>query len=199
MTFDRKNIFVALAAACVLLVGAVPAQAGHNPPQTVHCRYELGSTGDALEFSRDDPAGVTADGSVNVGGCFFEMAAEDPWTGTFEDGIPVDGDYTAFQAAIVDDVFGNTIGGRICSDVNDDLLCGNAEHEIVDSFCGTSPVYTASVDTDGDGHKDFGNYVVVVTNGPLTQAMNCDPVAGPVATSGGILNPSGGVFMTLAG
>lgn len=183
----------------LIVLALLPAvQAGHNPQITAHCTYESGLSFGAWSF--EDPVGVTADGGLNAGGCMFEFHAEDPWT-DIEEGIVVDGEYTALQVALVDDVFGMRVGGSICNDVNGDLVCGAVEeNEISTPFCGTSAVHEALVDTDGDGHKDFGNYATIFLNGPERQALNCDPTANPVgATSGGILNSNGGIFMMLSG
>lgn len=181
----------------LVLASASPVQAGHNPEITAHCTYEFGTSFGAWSFN--DPTGLTPDGGLNVGGCMFEFHANDPWT-DIEEGIPVDGEYTILQVAVVDDIFSTAIGGSICNDVNGDLVCGAAdENEISTSFCGTSEVHEALVDTNGDGHKDFGNYGTTFLNRPVGQALNCDPVAGPAATTGGILDPAGGIFMSLAG
>lgn len=199
--WTRSVMVASLVTVAVLLGQSLPVQAGHNPQQTQHCTYEIGLVGDWMGNMQEDPAGVTGDGRVNVAACTWEFpGAEGVWP-MILDGFEVGGEYTLLQVTLIDDVFGNAVGGEICSDVNGDLVCGAGEEdEISDRFCGTSSVFEAAVDTDGDGHKDFGNYVAVWVNGVYQQAVACDPSTNPVGgTTGGVLNPSGGMFMALAG
>lgn len=191
-----------LATALIALVWLPAASAGHNPTQTTRCTYELGPGGDTWELTRQDPVGVTADGTLNWAGCLWAFReTTDPVFNTVFDPPQVDGEYNLLQLSIVDDIWGTQIGGRACGSIDDDAVCGQeSKGETAFSFCGTSPVMESHLDVDGDGHSDFGYWLVMTVNGPITQAMFCDPTANPVgATSGGILNTDGGVFMMLGG
>lgn len=196
-----ESIMVLILLGAILGVLAPSAQADHNPKITAHCAYEVGQ-GDAHGISRPDPVGVTPDGYVNQGACHYEFpgATSDPWFHEKNEGVKIEGQYSTMQATVVDDVFGTTVGARLCFNFDDNRLCGDHEKEIVLSFCGTSPVLDSAVDSDGDGHRDFGSYIAVYVMGPINQAMSCDPAAAPIGgTSGGILNPSGGIFVALSG
>lgn len=200
----RRGTVIGLMSA-LLVVGAFGlggAAASHATEKTVRCTYEVGSTGDIWENTIEDPAGVTQDGYISWGGCGWEFVDTDtgdyPVFSQFRD---VTGEYTSLQLAIVDDVFGSTVGGFACGDVDSNYVCGEDDkNEIVAQFCGTSPTFTAVGDADGDGHEDFGGFMGTFVNGPYRQAMNCDATEAPTgATSGGVLDPAGGIFMTLAG
>lgn len=179
----------------------LPAGASHSPKKTAQCTYEVGPTGDFWENTVEDPAGVTADGHVSWGGCGWEFTSTD--TGDyppFSQFFPVSGEYTELKLAIVDDIFATNVGGFACSDVDSDYVCGDGDKgEISTGFCGSSPTFQAVNDADGDGHLDFGGFMGTFTYGALGQAFNCDPTTAPTSTSGGIINPNGGIFMTLSG
>lgn len=170
-----------IVAASLLLV-AVPAQAGHgDAPLTVHQTYEEAhhnQGGFFLVFREDDPTGQTQDGTLDLGGTAFFPEDVEP-------GVD------SLQASIVDDIYGaGTVVGWICSDENGDNLCDPADEEISSFFCGQSQV--VSIPPSPDWH-----FVIVGVGGPLSQALLCDPSQAPLGgTSGGVLNPNGGIFGT---
>lgn len=208
---DVHRCVVALTVA-VLLGATWTAAAGHRARVTAHCTYEIGelepNAGFTIDYAIEDPVGVTADGAINDTVCAFHTPATDPGEGSqlgpahfFLSGVlTIDGQYGSAQASIVDDAFGNHIGGAMCGDFNHDHLCGDPdEGEPASSFCGTSEVVSVGQDTDGDGHSDFGWGLVVGVNGYVQQVLNCDPTQAPTSTSGGVLNPNGGIFVTVSG
>lgn len=196
-----------LVAAATLGALAGPAQAPHQPELVSRCTYESGGM-DFWAVSASDPAGLTEDGDVAIGGCAWTFPDADPGgadgppltdlTGT---GLIVSGEYSEAQASLVDDVFGPEVGADLASDADHDGGFGDPEKgEFSATFCTQSPVFTSDIDHDGDGHPDLAFQIAVFLNGPYAQALNCDPVANPVgATTGGILDPAGGIFMTLSG
>lgn len=192
-----------------LSIASGAAAAGHRPVATTHCTYENGASVGRLSFATEDPTGLTADGAINNDSCIFEFPDSDPGRDTTGDineafgfatsgALVVEGQYGSAQAAIVDDVFGTNVGGTVAADLDHDTGFGGEGEPSVE-FCGTSPVLTSDADVNGDGHADFGWAVAVFTHGPVGQAMFCDPVAGPTGTSGGILNPAGGIYLTVGG
>lgn len=208
MSLLGRQVAVALVSA-LMLSSLGTAAAGHLPSQTARCTYEMGEVEPAvvsLDFATDDRVGVTSDGAINKTVCAFHTPDSDPGEASnlgpahvLLDGvITLDGQYGAVQAAIVDDVFGNAIGGSMFADLNHDHMSG-LDGERVVNFCGTSPVVELGQDTDGDGHDDFGWGLVVSVHGYIGQAMFCDPAQGPTSTTGGVLNPSGGIFVTVSG
>lgn len=206
----RTAAAVAVAVLAALLGGAGTAAAGHLDQTTARCTYEVGEVEPGVlsaDFAADDPLGLTADGAVNKTVCAFHTPDSDPGESSqlgpahvLLDGvITIDGQYGQVQASIVDDVWGSgALGGSIFADLNHDHMSG-LDGEPVHSFCGTSPVLELGQDTDGDGHADFGWGVVVSVNGYVSQALNCDPVEAPTSTTGGVLDPAGGIFVTVSG
>lgn len=198
-----KTLYAALfvGALMVLAYGAAPATAGHLPQVTASCTYEIAGTGDFWENTKEDPTGLTSDGYVSWSGCLFGF---DSYDGPdIEDAVPMgDNEHTEATVAVVDDIFASNVGAFLCTDVDNDYVCGDEEKgEFAQDFCGgSSGALPASGDTDGDGHKDFGVAAAVFVNGPINQATICDPTVNPVGgTTGGITNPNGGIFITLAG
>lgn len=199
-----------MATAFLLVVAAItavaaPARAPHRPELVSRCVYEVGTTV-FVGVSVSDPTGLTEDENVNVGGCGWtfpdaDPGGEDPLTDVVGGNLVVRGEYSQAQASVTDDIFGPAVGADIASDADHDHTFGEEdEDEFRVSFCGTSPLFTSDVDHDGDGHPDLAFELALFLNGPVRQALNCDPFANPVgATTGGILDPAGGVFMTLAG
>lgn len=192
-----------LLASLVVAGMAPPAAATHLPNKVDRCTYEVGP-GYHLEYTTDDPTGLTSDGTLNQGGCLWEFSdsAQSPPTSAIEGQREVSGEYSRFQLALVDDVFGPELGASACMDIDNNRICGEDEKgEIGFTFCGTSGVHGDEIgDTDGDGHPDLGSNLMLFLNGPRRQALNCDATANPVgATTGGILDPAGGIFLTLSG
>lgn len=195
----------------VSLVGAAaPGMADHLDPVTARCTYEIPEpqTQFTPQFATDDPTGATDDGAINKGVCAFHTPASDPGEGSdlgpahvLLNGVTtIEGQYSVAQASVVDDVYGNAVGGALCADFNHDHLCGDPEEgEPLTTFCGTSPPITVGQDSDDNDHDDFGWGLVVGVNGPVWQALNCDPVAAPASTTGGVMDPAGGIFVTVSG
>lgn len=208
MEVPRKLGAVGLVAALALVGTAGTAAAGHLAPATSHCTYEFPEVeaGPGVDFAIDDPMGLTADDAFNKTVCIFYTPDTDPGENSpigpahvVVSGVnTIPGQYGTAQAAIVDDTFGTNIGGRMCADFNHDHRCGDPdEGEPAASFCGTSPVISVGRDTDGDGHADFGWGFIVAVNSYWQQTMFCDPLTAPTSTMGGILNPAGGIYMTV--
>lgn len=181
----------------MVAVVAAPAGADHAPRKAVQCTYES-NIPSVTGWQGNDPVGVTSDGYLSAGLCYLIFPETKPISSfpTY-DALKIDGEYTVAQASIVDDVWGsNTVGGHLMTDPDADNMTGEEdEGEFNEPFCGTSPSFEARHDNDGDGHKDFGGTVEIWINGPVNQAIDCDPTA----VSGGILNPAGGVYLALAG
>lgn len=212
-TFGWAGTRIGAVAAGLLLVAvalsaaAGPARATHQDDLVSRCTYESGGT-DFWAISASDPTGLTEDDDIAIGGCAWTFPDADPGggegppltdiTGT---GLIVSGEYSQAQASVVDDIFGTEVGAIIASDADHDGGFGDEEKgEFSETFCGQSPVFTSDIDHDGDGHPDLAFQIAVFLNGPYGQALNCDAAANPVgATTGGILDPSGGIFMTLSG
>lgn len=198
-----KTIRFFLSVGCgiaLLLAGAGTVAADHNATFTSHCTYEVG-VGDPNWLTMEDPTGLTSDGKINFNGCNFEFLASggsEPAPGD----ILVEGEYTELQVSIVDDVFGTQLGAWVGQDADDNGVNGEDEKgEISKVFCGgSSRVFVSEKDWDGDGHADFGAEMVVLTNGPFRQVYWCGSTANPVgATTGGVLNPAGGIYLSLGG
>lgn len=182
----RRRTGLAIALAALLVAVAVPAAA--HEPLTIHRTYEAVTERWADCTARDDPSGLTADGFLNVN-C---VVLHDDELGSHDGHV---------QVATVDDVFGaGTVGAYVafydCDPHNDDAdrlpaICQQVGEagEFGGSFCGTSPVYETPPDA-------AWNHLVVGLNGAASQAMDCDPTSTPTATTGGVLNPGGGVFAT---
>lgn len=196
-------VAVALSVVAAALALAPQASGGHLLAKVDRCTYEVGP-GWHLEYTTADPTGLTSDGTLNQGGCLWEFSdsAQSPPSSAIEGQRPVTGEYSRFQLSVVDDVFSSQLGATACMDIDNDRICGeSSEGEVGFSFCGTSGVHGAEIgDTDGDGHADLGSNLMVFLNGPRRQALNCDAVANPVGgTSGGVLDPAGGLYLTLSG
>lgn len=166
-----------------LVLAAPTALAGHGgDPITIHRTYEVGFTYAGVHCVPGyatvdcDPTGQTQDGSIDASVVWYEKAAGD---------LPAGVD--AVQASVIDDIFGpGIIGGHICTDEGGDGndICGEA-HETNEAFCGQSSV----VDI-----PRIWQAVGVFLGGPVRQTLSCDPTQG-IATSGGVLNPAGGVYL----
>lgn len=171
--------------ALLLTLAAVPATAAEDP-ETRRWAYELGATGDTVAASCGCQ-GQIQDGWTDLGAVRFSAGA---------DGISV-------QASVVDDAFGTLVGGTVCTDENrDNVYCDRAQGEVHRGFCRTSPkVDIPHYDGWHDGDRAQGHYdtVAVFLNGPVGQASDCDPAAAPTATTGGYLDPAGGVLLKVWG
>lgn len=199
----------------VLAVGAVgPAAADDREPVTGQCTYEVvdPAVSYTTNFAIEDPTGLTSDGALNKAICGFHFPDSDPGENAdwepFEDefhnvvsGVyTFSGQYSQAQASVVDDVFGREVGGLVCADLDHDHICGNQEDgEPLHRFCGTSPVVEPGADTDGDGHGDLGWGLFVAVNDWYHQTLSCDPFTAPQSTTGGVLDPAGGIFVTVSG
>lgn len=185
----KRLVLVMLAGA---LMTAPLALAGHGGAAiSVHRTYEFGPAGDfqannCVTGNEDlgtgcDPTGQTQDGSIDYGGLI--VTPDNPQV--------VDG-MDSTQASIVDDVFGaEQVGGAICTDENGDgTACDEDAGEVNGQFCGSSPVFEVPAAPNFDA-------VVVFINGPMFQFFQgCDMTVAPTSTTGGVLNPNGGVFFT---
>lgn len=182
---DRPR-WPAAAAALLLLapvaLSAGPALAADAPPVFVARKtYEAPPVGGTAAYP--DPLGIMQDEEINVGGVVFAVLVQGPHDVT-----------VSFQPAIVDDIFGSgTVGGEICVDVNQNgRSCESDYGERLGGFC-------------GEGSKEDRllrpglTRVVVFINGPYFQAKDCEPSEAPSATSGGVLDPAGGVYLTVTG
>lgn len=202
----------------VLVAAAGSVSASHLPEVTARCTYESGMNMNQIGMAAEDPTGLTSDGAINKDVCLFEFPETDPGPPpitsdprevvrelireTFTAGsITVSGQYSQAQASIVDDLFGaGTVGGVVAADFDHNTVFGEDDKgEPSTTFCGTSSMLETGNDTDGDGHPDFGWAVAVFTNGPVRQVLNCDAVQAPTATTGGVLDPAGGIYLTVSG
>lgn len=183
----KKLLFATAMAAMLVALGVPSAAAGHGgEPVTSHRTYEWGqteviaincATGSSTLGTGCDPTGQTQDGSIDIAGII--------WT---PDELP-DG-VDSVQTAIVDDVFGSgVISGDACTDENGNNVCGETEEgEVETEFCGSSATFDIPPAPNWDAF-------VVFLEGVLEQNLNgCTPDA--YATTGGVLNPNGGVFTT---
>lgn len=171
-----------------LLVGVVGTSAA-DQAQVIQRTYEGVVERWAGCDARPDPTGLTADGFLNVN-C---IVLHDDDLGTHDGHL---------QVATVDDAFGaGVIGAAVtfydCDPHNDhaDRLPDICEAvgetgEFGGRFCGTSPVYETPPSSDW-------NHLAVHLNGAVSQTIDgCDVTTAPTATTGGVLNPNGGVFVT---
>lgn len=161
---------------------APAAAAGHGgDPVIVHRTYEEAHHNFAIltGFRFEDPTGLTADGTIDLGGAVI-----------FPEDVP-DGVNTV-QASIVDDIWGpGAVAGWLCVDVNGDSICDPEDDEPSLFFCGDSVV----VDIPAAPGWNFINIIVA---GSFTQALICDITAAPTGgTHGGVLDPAGGIFATV--
>lgn len=183
-----KKLVLALLAGA--LMTAPVALAGHDGAAiTVHRTYEFGPTGDryagnCMTGNEDlgtscDPTGQTQDNSIDHGAVIVGP-------GDVPEGVD------AAQAAIVDDVWGaGVVGGAICTDEDgDSTYCEEDEGEVNGQFCGQSDTVSFPPAPNWDG-------VAIWINGIIFQTLQgCDLTAAPFSTTGGVLNPNGGVFYT---
>lgn len=185
-------MLAALVAGALVLAGS--AAASHLPRQTLRCTYEVGQL-DFLQLSDEDHAGVTNDGGINLGGCNHRLPRH-PDILSFSVPFPADPD--VLQISLLDDTFGTSVGATFCNDFNNDHTCAEDNPgETNTQFCSSSPIFIPEDDSDGDGRNDFGHHLFVLMNGPVAESLFCNPGQNPVgATTGGVLNPNGGVFYT---
>lgn len=162
----------------ILVIGIAVATptvwAGHGgDPVTIHRTYEQGTT--FVGTHQDDPTGLTQDGTLDIG-----------MTVVIPDELPPGID--SVETFIVDDTFGpGVVAGSFCVYVDDDTMCGEEDDgEPNEIFCGSSPTLSLP---SGWWRID------VWVHGPFHQAQFCDPTQG-FATSGGVLNANGGIFLT---
>lgn len=183
-----RNLLLAIGVG--LLLTAAPALAGHGgDPISVQRTYEVGPIevgavtciGNPQGLTGScDPTGQTQDGSIDVGGAIF--TADD-----LPDGVD------AFQATIVDDIWGpDVVSGDMCTDEDGNDVCGETDKgEVEEEFCGSSSVVSIPPVPNFDS-------ATVFVEGPQEQTTNgCSTTAAPTgATTGGVLNPNGGIFIT---
>lgn len=167
----------------ILLLTVPLAAADHD--LSAHRTYEFGPPGDYIiiqcvtgneQLGTDcDPTGTTQDGSIDLGGAIFsgeELAG-----------------FTTVEASIVDDVFGSgTVGFWLCAHIEGSGACDDPG-ELMGQFCGSSGAQTLP-----DGYDSF----TVFVNGAIFQALDCDATQAPTSTSGGLLDPSGGIFLSFS-
>lgn len=166
------------------LVTAPAALAGHGgDPVSIHATYELGPTffvwscppGDAGLGC--DPTGQTQDGSIDLGG--VQIFAEDVPRGV-----------DSVQAAVVDDVFGpGSVAGFLCTEEDGNNVCGETDKgEAAQVFCGSSSTLSIPPAPNWEKTDVFVSYYG-------WELTDCD-LADGFATSGGVLNPNAGIFVT---
>lgn len=174
--------------ALLAIVGLLSPSAAGAAALTFHDTYEAPPIGVAT-LQHPDRVGVTSDGRFNAGRVTKTIEIQNV------SGNPVDGLEATLQAAIVDDLFGaGVIGGEFCVNLDqDDYNCDGEERQ--GTFCGSSPAHEVML-------KAGRTEIDVWVNGVFFQATaGCDDVtspSGPTATTGGVLNPAGGVFTTIA-
>lgn len=100
------------------------------------------------------------------------------------------------RVSIADDVFGaGTVGGSVCAEAdffNNGVACERGEFHV--PFCGGDSGRIEFVDLT---QYDF---FVVFTNGPGYQAeQGCDLTQALTATTGGVFDPAGSVFIRFGG
>lgn len=101
-------------------------------------------------------------------------------------------DPSSVQASIIDDLWGpGVVAGFLCTDENANDVCGETdEGEVARWFCGDSAPVAVPPSPDLDA-------VAVFVGGPIAQAQHCDATEAPTGgTTGGVLNPGNGVFLT---
>lgn len=177
-----RNALIGIGIATLLLAAPLAA-ADHD--LTKQATYEFGPPGDLItitcltgdeDLGTDcDATDLTQDDSIDIGG--FIIGAED-----------LQG-FTTGQGSIVDDVFGaNVVGGWLCTDNDGDGgACDESSGEMRVIACGVWP--PSSLPSAFDAVAGF-------VNGPVFQTLDCDPVQAPTSTSGGLLDPSGGIFVS---
>lgn len=185
----RKALIAILAAIGLLAtVGSASAVT-----KTFHATYEIAPwTATGVGWSQPDPVGVTGDGWIDVAGVTFDCPADHHAIGPISQARDGCGEWTAAQASIVDDVWGaGTVVGAFCIDLDHSDVCGEEEKdEPKEIFCGTSSKYEFAPFHEG--------YFYIAVWGTYGQALSCDPTAAPTGgTTGGILNPHGGIYLTL--
>lgn len=201
--------------AILVLIGLTVATAGLVTAQVQEkdrCSYEVGVTGDHWENTYDDGRAVpldetvlevaTDDGTFNWGGCLWRFSdvaqgeqhpSQEPFT-AIEQGRLVEGQWATMQVKIVDDVFGQNVGGFLCGDSDSNYICAEeAKGEIFKPFCssptaaltntfeqnltleatGNTSTETIVVDGNLDDVRDFGAHLAIFANGPERQNINC--------------------------
>lgn len=189
----RSASLLALALAVSLL--AVPlAGADHLDPAFDTCTYEAGrGVGSATPFlTLNDPTGQSADGTWDVGTCFWSFPDAGGTTETLlpgEPGFTVPGEYVRGRLSVEDALYGSDVGGTLCVDNNLNKVCGELEEgEKMVEFCGGAyGPWDATGDSDGDGHVDVGGHVAVWLNGAWGQPMDCPKSANPVGATRGTM------------
>lgn len=184
---ERHHIRLLLAAGATLALLAAPsASAGHGgDPVTLRATYEVGPLpgvwtcipGSLLDGC--DPTGLSQDGSIDAGGARW-----------FPDEVPEGVDVV--QASIVDDVWGaNVIAANLFTCAGGNAICGDEEQgEVSVIFCGTSPPVDIPAAPAWEQVGVFLGYAV-------WQYTVCDFTDAPTgATTGGVLDPAGGIFVT---
>lgn len=192
----RKTL--AVLTAIGLLAGALAVVPAASAQETtvVHVTYEWAQTGITVEDSSEyfgvcPPA--TNDGWCDIGGTEFFC---NPPEGSIDDAREPGCDFTLAQVSIVDDLWGaGVVVGIVATDVNGNHITGEEdEGEVSETFCGDSSSFDIP-DLEGPNYAS----IAIFLPGPDAQATNCDPAAAPTgATTGGILDPAGGIFVTLS-
>lgn len=204
-TLQRTPRATALAAGLVLTLvltlGAVlapPAAADHNGSQPLRCSYVLANGFAQWSLHTGDPGDLTGSDWLEVGGCHWVFPASGGDPGMVNPQRTVAGEWDQATASIVDDVYGaGAVGGLLCNDGDGDGICGETEEgEERVAFCAFGPALDSDVDWDGDGHDDLGASLTLLVNGHAAQMLRCGSTAG--ATTGGVLDPAAGAFVTLA-
>lgn len=175
------------AAATLLLLAPVawsggPVAAADAPPVFVARRtYEAPPVLGYAAYP--DHTGLTQDEEINVGGVVFTIKVDG------EEPVEV-----SLQGEIVDDLFGpDAVGGEFCVDLNQDgWMCDGDAGERSGPFCGSSPPVPFRL-------APGVTKVLVFLHAADFQVRKCDPAAAPTATTGGVLDPAGGIFLTVAG
>lgn len=192
---------VAIAVA-LLMIGTfvAPLAAAEIKTGQVSCTYEVGNI-DLLQLSDDgDDFGLdypTDDGSIGLGGCNHRLPRHPEIFG-LSIAWPQNQDPISIDVKVVDDTFGTNVGGYICNDYDNTHTCDDSvQGEKMIFFCQGTAHIDPEVDTDEDGFDDFGDHIFTIVNGPVSQAVFCDPVQNPVGgTTGGVTDADGGIHYT---
>lgn len=181
-----------LAAGLALAVPA-PASASHNGTTSLRCEYVLANGLAQQTVHRGGPYWL------DLGGCHWTFPDSGGSSGGVNPQRAVAGEWNSAAGSIVDDVWGTGgIGAVLCNDGDGDGTCGETdEGEERSEFCGGGPPFTSDVDWDGDGHPDFGASLTLLVNGPGVQTLRCGSMAPVGGTTGGVVDPAGGAFVSL--
>ena len=159
---------------------------------TWHCfdRYEVAGTGDVVSYGPTECADCPfADANGEASGVFYDGCGSLDhayWGGSTNRDFPFCYGGVTVTAELDDDIFGNDVAGRFCTDINgDSTYCDTSIGETDMPFCGRS---TFSLNLWG-----YESGVGVFVGGPVTQSTSCP------GSSNGVGGVAGHLFLTLEG